>query len=616
MIKIKEVLREKLLSLPETSGVYLMKDKDNNIIYVGKAKNLKRRVNSYFINNSKNAKTWALVDHVFNFDYILTASELDALVLENNLIKKHQPKYNILLKDAKTFPYIKINTKENYPKIEITRKVKKDGAKYFGPYFAGITIREVVDLINSAFSLKKCTLKLNPNKSQKRACLNYSMGLCNAPCINKVSPEEYNKEVDKVIAFLKGDTQEIEKNLISKMETCAENLQFERAIEIKQQLKVLERLKHKFTTQFTTFEEGDFIGLYSDGKNACISIMFVRDKKLLGGENFVLIDNVGDIALAVSSFISQYYTTNKFIPKTIFVDENIDTKLLEEFLTEKAGSKVQIIVTQKGTKNKIIDIAKENAREYLEKSLGAEKLKQHRTLGAIERLKEVLSLKSTPKRMECFDISHISGTHKVASMTVFINGEPAKNHYRKFIIKTVEGNNDFASLQEALTRRLNELKNSTDISFGSTPNLIIIDGGKGQLSSVLEIFQEKAKDNENINAIDLISIAEREEELFTTQNNTPIVLKKSDIALQVVERIRDEAHRFAITFHRLKRGKNMIKSVLSEIEGIGPVKQKALIKHFGALENIENATIEELTQVEGITQNLAIKIKQKLKNDK
>ena len=438
------------------------------------------------------------------------------------------------------------------------------------------------------------------------------MGLCLAPCINKVSEEDYLKEVEKVIAFLKGDTTFIEQNLKTKMETCAENLQFERALELKQQLKVLERLKHKFTTQFTTFEEGDFIGFYTDGQNACISIMFVRDKKLLGGENFVLIDNVNESEIAVSSFISQYYAQNKYVPKFVYTDENLDTTLLEQFLTEKAGNKVQIILTQKGTKNKMVEIAKENAREYLEKSLGEVKLKQHRTLGAIERLKEVLGLRTTPKRMECFDISHVSGTFKVASMTVFLNGEPAKNHYRKFIIKTVEGNNDFASLQEALTRRLNELNNTKDISFGSTPNLIIIDGGKGQLSSVKQIFENQAKQNEKIKDIDLISIAEREEELFTPHNTTPVVLKKSDIALQVVQRIRDEAHRFAITFHRLKRGKNMIKSVLSEIEGIGPVKQKALIKHFESVENIEKATLEDLMQVNGITQNLAIKIKQKL----
>lgn len=602
-------LKEKLLSLPTTSGVYLMKDKNQNIIYVGKAKNLKRRVNSYFIHTNKNLKTEKLVSNIENFDYILTASELDAFVLENNLIKKYQPHYNILLKDSKTFPYIKINTKKIFPKIETTRIVKKDGSKYFGPYFAGASIKEVVELINSAFKVRTCNLKLSETKPQKRECLKYSMGLCSAPCTLKVTNKEYMEEIKRVTNFLNGNVEEIEEILKQKMNTASENLQFERAIELREQLKILERLKHKYTTQFPNMEDSDVIGYYSNGINATVCVLLIRNGKMFGSNSYNLTNLAEDKEL-VSSFIQQYYGETSFVPKQILVGcEVVDRAVVEEYLEKVSSHKVEIQEVQKGTKRKLVDIATSNAKEYLEKSLGQILVKENRTIGACNRLKDILQLKDVPYRMECYDISNISGTFKVASMVVFINGEPAKKHYRKFIIKTVEGSNDFASLQEALTRRIKELSGE-DVSFSYKPNLIVIDGGKGQLSSVKEIF-----DKYNVTDIELISLAKREEEVFTTRNNIPVVMKKSDIALQLLQRIRDEAHRFAITFHRSLRGKNMIKSELENITGVGKVKMKNILKSFENLDDLRTAGIDRLMQIEGINESLAKNIYQYFHKD-
>lgn len=604
-------LKEKLLSLPTTSGVYLMKDYQNNIIYVGKAKNLKRRVNSYFINNKKNEKTHNLVSNINDFDYILTNSELDALMLENNLIKKHQPYYNILLKDGKSFPYIKISTKDDFPRLEVTRKIRKDNAKYYGPYFAGIDVHKLIELINSAFLVRKCNKIILEDSKPVRPCLNYSMGLCSAPCAKYINKEDYSKIIQDIHKFLQGDVENVRQILNNKMEKASDNLNFERALELREQIKYLDRLKVRLTTQLPKMYDGDFFGYYSDGINSAISVLIVRDGKVLGCENYniIAIDEKQDV---LSSFISQYYSLNRTLPKEIIVDcEITDKESLLEFLKEKKKGSVDLIVAQKGLKHQLMITSINNAKEFLEKSLTKQENKEKRTIKACERLQKVLNLPSIPYRMECYDISHISGTNKVASMVVFINGEPAKAHYRKFIIKTVEGNNDFASLMETLQRRLVELKTSQDISFSSKPNLIVIDGGKGQLSSVMEIVE-----NMGINDINFISLAKREEEVFTPHNSEPVVLRKSDVALQLLQRIRDEAHRFAITFHRSKRGKSMTESELTEIDGLGKVKSKLLLERFGSIDGIKQASLEELNLVRGIDMGLATRIKQHFENKK
>lgn len=600
-------LKEKLLALPSGSGCYIMKDVNGNVIYVGKAKNLKRRVNSYFNKTQKNIKTENLVKNIYDFDYIVTNTEYDCLMLENNLIKKYKPHYNILLKDDKNFPYIKINLKEDYPKLEITRKLKKDNAKYFGPYFAGVSAYAILDIANFAFNLRTCSAKFGNNKWQERACINYDMGLCSAPCVNKISKDDYLKQVDKAIDFLQGNTKEVEQVLTSKMQLASDNLNFELAIKIREQLQSLKRLKERYLTQFTNHENIDVIGQYFDGINACISVVILRNGKMLGCENFNLL-NVENYDEIMSQFLMQYYSFDRICPSKICVENVFESmESVQQWLSEKSQKPINILVTKKGNKKKLVLVAKKNAQEYLQKSLTKEQNKQKRTILACERLQQVLKLNSVPLRMECYDISHISGTNKVASMVVFVSGEPLKPHYRKFIIKSVEGNDDFASLKETLTRRLKELAGN-DPSFSQLPNLIVIDGGKGQLSSTIDVIKSTNKN------IDVISLAKKEEEVFVEYKTEPVVLKHSDIALQLLQRIRDEAHRFAITFHRQKRAKSMIFSQLDGIAGLGEKRKKSLIKTFGSVDNIKNTSLADIISKAKIPQNVAIKIKQKLDN--
>ncbi|MGN1213152.1 MAG: excinuclease ABC subunit UvrC [Christensenellales bacterium] len=602
-------LKEKLLSLPTTSGVYLMKDISGTIIYVGKAKNLKRRVNSYFVGNNKNIKTLNLVDNIVDFDYIVTNSEMDALMLENNLIKKYQPHYNILLKDGKNFPYIKINTKDDFPKLEVTRKVKNDGAKYFGPYFNGISPEQILKIVGRAFSLRTCKSNITEKSKTIRPCLNYSMGLCSAPCAKKVSREQYKNQVEQVIKFLKGDTKDVENILKDKLNLASESLNFEKAIEIRDEIFALEKLKQKYTTQFSKLINQDVIGYYSTGTNAVISVLIIRDGKQMAVENFSLL-NATDFKDIADVFLMQYYNQNRTIPKTIILPEQINAvSVLEEYLSQKSNGKVNIIVSQKGTNKKLCEIASQNSKEYLEKSLGTEKTKQIKTIGAINRLKEVLNLNQVPYRMECYDISNTGGTNSVASMSVFVNGEPAKKMYRKFNIKTVEGPNDFESLKEVIARRLNEFELQKDQSFSVKPNLIVIDGGKGQLSSVMEVFKNY------VGKIEICSLAKQFEEIFLPNNPVSVRLAKNDVALQVLQRLRDEAHRFGITFHRQKRSKAMTKSILDDIKGIGKTKKQQLFERFGSLQNIKNASVKELCLIRGLTQQQAREILKKLNGE-
>ena len=600
-------LKEKLLSLPTMSGVYLMKDSLNNIIYVGKAKNLKRRVNSYFVDTDKPIKTMTLVSNIADFDYIVTASDTDAFLLENNLIKKYQPRFNILLKDGKNYPYIKINLKEDFPRLEVTRKVKKDGYKYFGPYFNGISPTEILKIISRAFSIRNCSHKITETSKEIRPCLNYSLGLCSAPCAKYISKEDYKNQILEVVDFLKGNTKKVEEILRQKMELASENQNYEKAIEIRGEIKSLNNLKMRYTSQFPKIFSQDIVAFYSTGTKAVFTVMIIRDGKLMGIENFAL-NVLQSFEDSIVEFMSQYYA-ERYIPKKIVLQKDFeDIEELSNLLNNLSGEKVEIIVAQKGQNKKLVDLALINGKEYLEKSIGLIKTKEMKTVGAIKRLQEVLRLKDLQYRMECYDISHISGTNSVGSMVVFENGQPAKKQYRKFAIKTIDGNNDFASLQEVLTRRIAELKKSTDGSFSVTPNLIIIDGGKGQLSSVSDIFRGLNVD------IPLCSLAKQDEEIYVLDSQQPIRLSKNDVALQVLQRIRDEAHRFAITFHRSKRKKTMTKSALDDIKGIGKSKKQQLFEKFGSIDAIKNASVDELMLISGITQNLATEILKTLNN--
>ncbi len=605
---MNDKIRQKLKTLTTKPGVYVMRNKSGEIIYIGKAKNLKNRVSQYFRNSPKPSKVQAMVNNVDDFDYFIAVSELDALGLESNLIHKHQPFYNILLKDGKAFPYIKIDLKEDFPRLEIVRKVKKnDGCKYFGPYIAGIDPREILKTINMAFKIRTCKLKINSSTHAKRECLNYSLGLCLAPCTGRTTKEEYGEEIKKVVRFLNGNDDEIEKILKEKMEIASNLQNFERAIELRESLKMVTKLKQRVVANLPKDVNKDVFAYYTDGISGVINVMVVRGGKILGIVNFEQSDAELEEADTLFNFISQYYG-NMLVPNEIIVSHPIDEELLKDFLEKN----VKVISNPHGVNLTLLKMAKENAEEYLEKKMEKEKIAYNSSIGAMKMLQEKLSLKNLPRRIECYDISHISGTNKVASMVVFVNGIAEKKEYRKFKIKTVEGNDDFASLKETLSRRLQRYKDQNGESFKEKPDLLVIDGGKGQLSSCYEILRSFNLEKE----IDIISLAKKLEEVYTVHSNFPIVLKYGSAELKLLQRVRDEAHRFAITFHRQIRTNAQTHLELEEINGLGKVKINALLKAFGSTENIKNASIEELCLIKGIHESLAHDIKNFFDNKK
>lgn len=578
-----------------------MRDKKGEIIYIGKAKNLKNRVSQYFRNSPKPSKVQAMVNNVDDFDYFIAMSELDALGLESNLIHKHQPFYNILLKDGKAFPYIKIDMKEDFPRLEIVRRVKKkDGERYFGPYIAGIDPKEIIKTIGMAFKIRTCKQKITTTPKAKRECLNYSLGLCLAPCTGRVTKQEYSEEIKKVIRFLSGNDDEIEKVLQEKMETAAKLENFERAIELRDCLKMVEKLKQRVVANLPKDVNKDVFAYHTDGLSGVVTVMVVRGGKILGIVNFGQSDAELEEKDTLFNFICQYYK-NMLVPNEIIVSHDIDEELLKKYLDKN----IKIITNPHGVNFTLLKMAKENANEYLEKKLEKEKIVYNNSIGAMKALQEKLQLKNLPHRMECYDISHISGTNKVASMVVFTDGVADKKQYRKFKIKTVVGNDDFASLKETLTRRLQRYVDQNGESFREKPDLLVIDGGKGQLSSCLEILKEFHLENQ----IDIISLAKKLEEVFVTSKNTPILLKYGSAELKLLQRIRDEAHRFAITFHRQVRTKEQTHLELEDIKGLGKVKINNLLKAFSSTENIKKASIEELCLVKGIHESLAHDIK-------
>ena len=597
---MNDKIREKLKSLTTRPGVYVMRDKNGDIIYIGKAKNLKNRVSQYFRNSPKQAKVQAMVDHIDDFDYFITMSELDALGLESNLIHKHQPFYNILLKDGKMFPYIKIDTREDFPRPEIVRKVKKyDGAKYFGPYISGVDPKEILKTINFAFKIRTCSKKIVEGKTEKRECLNYSLGLCLAPCTARVSKEDYQKEIKKVINFLNGNDDEIEKILTEKMETASELQNFERAIELRDALKMISKLKERVVANLPKDVDKDVFAYHTNGLSGVITVVVVRGGKILGVANFEQNDAEIEESASVFNFLAEYYS-KMLIPNEVVVSHEIDEELLKNYLQKN----VKIISHPRGINKSLLDVAKQNAEEHLNKHIQKEKILFDSSIGAITNLQKSLNLKTLPKRMECYDISHISGTYKVASMVVFVDGKADKKQYRKFKIKK-DGNNDFESLKETLSRRLQRLKEKNGESFKEKPDLLVIDGGKGQLSSCLEVLKSFDLENE----IEIISLAKKQEEVFVKDSNQPVILKYGSAELKLLQRIRDEAHRFAITFHKQIRTKGQTQTELENIKGLGKTKIENLLNAFGTTEAIKNASVEELSLVKGIHESLAVEIK-------
>ena len=590
---MNDILRQKIKDLPSSPGVYIMYSQSGQILYIGKAKVLKNRVTQYFNAGVKTEKVARMVSKVYTFDYIITRNEVEALVLENNLIKQHKPPYNILLKDDKSYPFIRIDVKADFPRVEVVRKLRADGAKYFGPYMQGISSRDITDLIYSAFSLRSCSLNMNKIPPSHRPCLNYHIGRCLAPCTGSVSREEYKKQVDGVISFLSGNDKKVEDMLRERMQAASDREDYEQALYYKQKLDVLDKLVRRQVTALPKDLNIDVFAIASSGLNTVAAVLFVRGGKLLGGDKQVIEDVSLDEKSALSSYISQYTSRVGYVADEVVTSVQLDDEeAMAEYLSGIKGKKVNVLCPHQGIRRQLADMAESNAKDFLEKSLSVRERHDNMTVGAMMQLGELLRLPRIPVRMECYDISHVSGTDKVASMVVFVNGEPARGHYRKFHIKEVEGNNDFASLQEALSRRLSHLtEGGEDISFSSLPDLIVIDGGKGQLSSVLEAVGEWSE------RINFISLAKREEEVFVPHQSEPIILPRDSYALKLLQRIRDEAHRFAITFHRNTRGKRMRHSSLEEIPNVGEKAAKKLLKSFGTIAAIKQATVPELMQV-------------------
>ena len=601
---MNEKIEKKLKELPNKSGVYIMHARDGEVIYVGKAKNLKNRVSSYFNNSQKGAKVWAMVEKVDWFEYIITPTELDAFTLENNLIKKEQPFYNILLKDSKTFPYIKINLSEKYPRFSVTRRVEKDGAKYFGPFLAGVSANYILDFLNKFFHLRTC--RHNLEKMQKRECINYQMGLCSAPCTGKIDEKAYQEKVDMAMQFLKGEDEFVTNELQQKMNAYAEVENFEKAIEIRHTLSMIAKLKNQSIANLPKNISKDIIAYITNDITSAIALITLRNGRILGMQSFSIIDPSVTRAEVLENFILSYYE-NAVVPEEIIINDKLED---EEFVQIALNKKVKFISSPKGINFRLLKMAEENAQEHIDKNITRDKQKYDSTVGAVVALKEKLNLKRVPKRMECYDISHISGTNAVASMVVFQNGEAKKSDYRKMKIKTFSGNDDFRSLQEVLVRRLTRLQNQDGESFKERPDLLVIDGGKGQLSSCLEVLKAFGLEGE----IEIISLAKQIEEVFVPNKQEPILLNKREAPLKLLQRIRDEAHRFAITFHKRLRNKNMFSSELDGIYGIGENKRRILLDAFGDVETIKKSSVEELNKVKGISRRDAQSIFSYFKN--
>ncbi|WP_295916001.1 excinuclease ABC subunit UvrC [uncultured Anaerovibrio sp.] len=583
---MNNTIEEKLVLLPHSPGVYIMKDAKGKIIYVGKAISLKNRVTQYFRHNSSHSvKVKSMVSRIEDFETILTGSEVEALILECNLIKKHRPKYNISLKDDKNYPYLKVTTNEVFPRVHITRRVARDGAKYFGPYTNVTALHESLRLLKKLFPLRSCR-----RMDSGRPCLEHHIKRCLAPCAGKISPEEYKLMIDEVLLFLEGRTEQVEYNLKQRMTAAADNLEFERAARLRDQLLAVQKISEKQRI-ITGVGDQDAIGMARSGLGVCMQIFYVRSGKMVGRDYFLLdgSEEETDEALLIA-FLKQYYNQATFIPREILLPMEIEEQeLLEQWLGEQTKYKVSLSVPKRGTKRDIVEMAIGNAEKALADESARLKQATAQTVGAVQELGKYLGLVNPPTRMECFDISHTQGSETVASMVVFEDGVPKKSDYRRFKIQSAEGKpDDFKSMREVTMRRYGK-------ADAEMPDLIIIDGGKGQLSSACEIIRGAGH-----LTVPVVGLAKRFEEVYREGESDPVILPRSSQALYLIQRIRDEAHRFAITYHRKLRNKRNLVSILDNVEGIGPKRRKILMDHFGTIEKIKQASVEEMAGLDGM----------------
>ena len=590
-----DLVAEKLKLLPDSPGVYIMKDDHGKIIYVGKAIVLKNRVRQYFQSSRNHTpKVRAMVSHIADVETIMTANEVESLILEANLIKKHRPRYNIRLKDDKSYPYVKVTVQEDFPRVFITRRVLRDGARYFGPYTNVTALRDSLKLLRRLFPLRTC------RTMPERPCLEYHIKRCLAPCVGKVKAEDYRAMIRAVLLFLEGRTDDVERELEQRMNAAAEAYHFETAARLRDQLSAV-RTAAERQNIVTGASDQDAVGMARSAAGVCVQIFFIRGGKMIGREHFLLRGSEEESdADILRAFLEQYYNQATFVPREVLLPCAIDAAAqatIEAWLAaRKGGGKVALLTPQRGTKHDIVQMATGNAAKFLADEETRRSLLDEQTLGAVEELGRYLGLKHPPRRMECFDISHNQGQETVASMVVFEDGAPKKSDYRRFKIRSTEGKpDDFLSMREVTTRRYVGLPEE------ELPDLIIIDGGKGQLSSALEIIRHAAGHKD----VPVVGLAKQFELVFTEGNSEPVELPRHSQALYLIQRIRDEAHRFAITFHRKLRGKRNLVSVLDHIVGIGPKRRQSLRTHFGSLEKIKEATVEELAAAPGMNRTSA-----------
>lgn len=602
-------IEEELKKLPAKPGVYIMHGEQDEIIYVGKAVSLKNRVRQYFQSSrNKGAKIEQMVTHITRFEYIVTDSELEALVLECNLIKEHRPKYNTMLKDDKSYPFIKVTVNEAYPRVLFAHRMKKDKCRYFGPYTSAGAVKDVIELVRKLYKVRSCSRTLPRDCGKERPCLYYHMKQCMAPCQGNITQEEYKKNISRVIRFLNGDFQETISELTRKMQSASEEMRFEDAMEYRDLIASIRKIGERQKITGYAQEDKDVIAVAMDEsldlreQDAVVQVFFIRDGKLIGRDHFYLRVARGDTkAQVLSSFMKQFYAGTPFIPKEIMLQREIeDEDLLEEWLSARRGQKVHIRVPKKGTKEKLVELAQENAQMVLSKDRERIKREEGRTIGAVHEVEKWLGL-SGIVRMEAFDISNISGFESVGSMVVYEKGKPKRSDYRKFKIKWVQGPNDYASMEEVLTRRFTHESCGEFDSFSRLPDLILMDGGRGQVNIALKVLEKLG--------LHIAVCGMVKDEHHRTRglyfNNREIPIDTSGEGFRLITRIQDEAHRFAIEYHRSLRSKEQVHSVLDDIPGIGEVRRKALMRKFRSLENIRDASLEELMLTDTMTERSA-----------
>ena len=601
-------IQEELKKLPGKPGVYLMHDEKDTIIYVGKAISLKNRVRQYFQSSrNKGAKIEQMVTHISRFEYIVTDSELEALVLECNLIKEHRPKYNTMLMDDKTYPFIKVTVNEPFPRVMMARRMKKDKAKYFGPYTSAGAVKDTIELIRKLYHIRSCNRSLPKDIGKERPCLNYHIHQCQAPCQGYVSQEEYRKAIDEVVHFLNGNYDPILKELEEKMMEASDNLEFEKAIEYRELLTSVQKIAQKQKITDTAGNDRDIIAMASEGEDAVVQVFFIRSGRLIGRDHFYLKIAENDTESEIlSSFIKQFYAGTPYIPAELMLPEEIeDQEIIEEWLTARRERKAHLCIPKKGTKEKLVELAQKNAQMVLKNDRERLKREEGRTIGAVKELEKILGLKGIV-RMEAYDISNTNGFDSVGSMVVYEHGKPKRNDYRKFKIKSVQGPDDYASMNDVLTRRfehgLREQQEESETGgFQAFPDLIMMDGGRGQVNIALEVLEKldlhipvcgMVKDDNH-----------RTRGLYF--NNVELPIDRNSECFRLITRVQDEAHRFAITFHRQLRSKGQVHSVLDDIPGVGPARRKDLMRSFENIDAIRNATVEELKKLPSMNEKSA-----------